>query len=171
MPLAIRDRKILWARSGNRCAFPGCAQELVERGYGQAANIVIGEEAHISARRPSAREGLAQEATIPMTISCYYAQLIAGSSTSSVDPLCQPEVGGTAHKNAAMTNGHHRPFNKNLRDIHSNPARLLFRNRTGKGEKPIMLTLVQHMDCRLIYRNKVASMTRIRLEQPVTLRK
>ena len=34
-----------------------------------------------------------------------------------------------------------------------------------------MLTLVQHMDCRLIYRNKVASMTRIRLEQPVTLRK
>ena len=53
------------------------------------------------------------------------------------DPLCQPEVGGTAHKNAAMTNGHHRPFNKNLRDIHSNPARLLFRNRTGKGMKSL----------------------------------
>ena len=58
MPLAIRDRKILWARSGNRCAFPGCAQELVERGYGQAANIVIGEEAHISARRPSGPRGI-----------------------------------------------------------------------------------------------------------------
>ena len=90
MPLAIRDRKILWAWSGNRCAFPGCAQELVERGYGQAANIVIGEEAHISARRPSAREGLAQEATIPMTISCYYAELITGSSTSS--PTCSPQT-------------------------------------------------------------------------------
>src|SRR6266850_1091012 len=58
MPLAIRDRKILWARSGNRCAFPGCAQELVERGCGQAANIVIGEEAHISARRPSGPRGI-----------------------------------------------------------------------------------------------------------------
>ncbi|PYS20213.1 MAG: hypothetical protein DMG11_30185 [Acidobacteria bacterium] len=38
-------------------------------------------------------------------------------------------------------------------------------------KNPIMLTLVQHMDCRLVYRNKVASMRRIRLEQPVTLRK
>lgn len=44
------DRKRLWVRSGNQCAFPGCRQELVESAIHTAPNgVVLGEEAHIVA--------------------------------------------------------------------------------------------------------------------------
>ena len=41
---------MLWARSGNRCAFPNCAQLLVEDTDSASGGVVIGEEAHIVAR-------------------------------------------------------------------------------------------------------------------------
>jgi hypothetical protein len=50
MPLSIRDRKILWARSGNLCAFPGCTQALVETAAEAGEHVVVGEEAHVQAR-------------------------------------------------------------------------------------------------------------------------
>ena len=47
MAISVRDRKILWTRAGNLCAFPGCRQKLVEDAAGAAPGIVVGEEAHI----------------------------------------------------------------------------------------------------------------------------
>lgn len=47
------DKKILWGRSGNRCAFPECKKELTfEKGIG-----IIGEMAHIVARNKSGPRG------------------------------------------------------------------------------------------------------------------
>lgn len=42
------DRKRLWTRAGNQCAWPACRQEVVEGGVESAPHgLIIGEEAHI----------------------------------------------------------------------------------------------------------------------------
>lgn len=41
--------KILWAKSGNRCAFPGCVQALVAEATTLDGSQVVGEMAHIVA--------------------------------------------------------------------------------------------------------------------------
>jgi hypothetical protein len=42
------DRKRLWARAGNQCAWPACRQEVVEGSVKSAPHgLIIGEEAHI----------------------------------------------------------------------------------------------------------------------------
>jgi len=48
--MKTHDIKILWARSGNICSFPGCEVELVLE---QSASRVIGEEAHIKGEKPT----------------------------------------------------------------------------------------------------------------------
>lgn len=50
MPLSDQDRKKLWGRSGNVCAFPGCGAELARQGLNRA----LGEEAHIKGEKPGA---------------------------------------------------------------------------------------------------------------------
>jgi len=44
MAISSRSRKILWARSGNKCAI--CQVNLIRLG-GQKENVIIGEECHI----------------------------------------------------------------------------------------------------------------------------
>lgn len=46
MAISVRDRKMLWGRAGNRCAFPDCRNELVLP-EDQNDPAIIGEEAHI----------------------------------------------------------------------------------------------------------------------------
>ncbi len=46
---AVPTIKILWAKSGNRCAFPGCSQALVEEATALDGSQVVGEMAHIVA--------------------------------------------------------------------------------------------------------------------------
>ena len=41
--------KILFARSGNRCAFPGCTEQLVEPGTSHDGDSILGQIAHIVA--------------------------------------------------------------------------------------------------------------------------
>lgn len=50
MAISDKTRRILWARSGNRCAL--CRRRLVEDGTGLSSESVVGEEAHIIARSP-----------------------------------------------------------------------------------------------------------------------
>lgn len=45
MPISDRNRKVLWARSGNRCAF--CKKKLVVEKTALDAESVVGEECHI----------------------------------------------------------------------------------------------------------------------------
>lgn len=56
-PMAIqdRDRKILWGRSGNRCAI--CRRELVAVRTSLDREVVIGQEAHIVARSEAGPRG------------------------------------------------------------------------------------------------------------------
>ena len=49
MAITLQNRKILWGRSGNQCAFPECNQELHQM-VGSDGSTVIGEECHIEAR-------------------------------------------------------------------------------------------------------------------------
>jgi hypothetical protein len=53
--IGLPDRKILWARAGNRCAFPDCRQELIRLGV--STSTVVGEEAHIVAKEPEGPRG------------------------------------------------------------------------------------------------------------------
>ena len=49
MSISVKNRKILWGLSGNRCAFPGCNQQLHQT-VGECGNSLIGEECHIEAQ-------------------------------------------------------------------------------------------------------------------------
>jgi hypothetical protein len=73
MGLSQKDRKMLWARSGNRCAFPTCTQLLVETDAEESAGIVIGEEAHIVARE---REGPRGEESIIGSVDAYLNHIL-----------------------------------------------------------------------------------------------
>ncbi|MBC3194055.1 HNH endonuclease [Pseudonocardia sp. C8] len=50
MTISDKDRKVLWARSGNRCAL--CRQPLVAERTATDPEAVVGDEAHIAARSP-----------------------------------------------------------------------------------------------------------------------
>lgn len=50
MSLSDKDRKILWGRSGNRCAL--CRRLLVAQRTSVDEDAVVGDEAHIAARSP-----------------------------------------------------------------------------------------------------------------------
>jgi len=50
--ISRKDIKILWGKSGNRCAFPGCEVELAKEGS-SGKNIVIGVMAHIKGENPN----------------------------------------------------------------------------------------------------------------------
>lgn len=50
MGISDKDRKILWGRSGNRCAM--CRQALVAQRTAADDEAVVGDEAHIAARSP-----------------------------------------------------------------------------------------------------------------------
>lgn len=50
--ISKKDIKILWGKSGNRCAFPGCNVELAKEGS-TGKNMVIGVMAHIKGENPT----------------------------------------------------------------------------------------------------------------------
>ena len=53
MGISVKDRKILWTKAGNQCAFPGCSQLLIISDHEAEAqpDTVIGEEAHIISKK------------------------------------------------------------------------------------------------------------------------
>ena len=57
MAISARDRKILWAKAGNRCSYPGCWLELVLECGGPYTNAVLGEEAHIVSKKAGGPRG------------------------------------------------------------------------------------------------------------------
>ncbi|MFF1612270.1 NB-ARC domain-containing protein [Amycolatopsis sp. NPDC058278] len=50
MAISDKDRKVLWARSGNRCAL--CRRQLVAERTATDREAVVGDEAHIAAQSP-----------------------------------------------------------------------------------------------------------------------
>lgn len=58
MPISDRDLKILWARAAGICCFPGCEQSCIVT-LQTETTPVIGEMAHIIARKPDGPRGLA----------------------------------------------------------------------------------------------------------------
>lgn len=57
MSISVRDRKILWVKSGNQCAFPGCQQVLVTSARDGQTDAVLGDEAHIVSASPGGPRG------------------------------------------------------------------------------------------------------------------
>lgn len=57
MTISARDRKILWAKAGNRCSYPGCWLELVLECGGPDTNAVLGVEAHIVSKKAGGPRG------------------------------------------------------------------------------------------------------------------
>lgn len=63
MAIGVRDRKLLWGRSGNQCAFEGCNRMLVVGADESDRDAVVGQEAHIVGRSPEGPRGHAPDAT------------------------------------------------------------------------------------------------------------
>ncbi|MCB9301003.1 MAG: HNH endonuclease [Lewinellaceae bacterium] len=57
MSISLKTHKMLWGRSGNMCAFPNCKKELVMDESETDDASVIGEEAHIIARKENGPRG------------------------------------------------------------------------------------------------------------------
>lgn len=71
------DRKLLWARSGDECAFPGCTQRLtmLPNGSGESSSrpVVVGQEAHIVAEEDNGPRG---DPSMPVSERNAYPNLI-----------------------------------------------------------------------------------------------
>lgn len=57
MSISLKTHKMIWGRSGNMCAFPGCKKVLVIDETATDDPSVIGEEAHIVAQKPDGPRG------------------------------------------------------------------------------------------------------------------
>ncbi|MFF2618962.1 HNH endonuclease [Kitasatospora sp. NPDC058046] len=76
MAIKDMDRKLLWGRSGNECAFPNCRQRLMDDvGTDPAVRnpVVLGEEAHIVAREDDGPRG---NPSLPLSERNSYTNLI-----------------------------------------------------------------------------------------------
>ena len=58
MGITLKNRKLLWVRSGNKCAFPGCSRDLVLEAEDEiVTETIVSQEAHIVARRSDGPRG------------------------------------------------------------------------------------------------------------------
>lgn len=57
MSISLKTHKLLWGKSGNRCAFKSCRIELVMTEHETGNKAIIGEEAHIVAKNVSGPRG------------------------------------------------------------------------------------------------------------------
>src|SRR6516164_6179347 len=57
MSISLKTHKMLWGRSGNRCALPTCRRTLVEDETETDDPSVVGDEAHIVAREENGPRG------------------------------------------------------------------------------------------------------------------
>ncbi|MFE4357864.1 MULTISPECIES: NACHT domain-containing protein [Streptomycetaceae] len=76
MAIKDPDRKILWGRSGNECAFPDCRQRLTDDVGADPDSrnpVVLGEEAHIVAREDDGPRG---DPGLPLSDRNSYTNLI-----------------------------------------------------------------------------------------------
>jgi hypothetical protein len=58
MSISLKTHKLLWGRSGNRCAFEECRRELIADETETDDESVIGDEAHIVARNIDGPRGI-----------------------------------------------------------------------------------------------------------------
>ena len=60
MGISLKTHKILWGKSGNKCSFPGCRLDLVMDESETDDPSVIGEEAHIVAKKEKGARGISE---------------------------------------------------------------------------------------------------------------
>lgn len=58
MGISLKTRKMLWGRSANRCAMSDCRRVLVEDETETDDPSIVGDEAHIVARREDGPRGI-----------------------------------------------------------------------------------------------------------------
>lgn len=74
MGINLKDRKLLWVRSGNRCAFPSCDRKLVLDAEGDIGqDTIVSQEAHIVSRSLDGPRG---DSPLTETERDYYDNLI-----------------------------------------------------------------------------------------------
>lgn len=57
MTISLSTRKMLWGRSGNKCAFPDCKSELIMEDITINDSTIIGEECHIVGEKLTSPRG------------------------------------------------------------------------------------------------------------------
>jgi hypothetical protein len=105
-----KDRKFLWVRCGNYCAFPACHQKLAHEGS-QGEEVIIGIEAHIKGEKPGAARY--DPNMSDKERNCYKNRiLLCGTHHTEVD---QDEKFYTIEKLLEMKEKHEKWVSQNLR--------------------------------------------------------
>lgn len=60
MSISLKTHKLLWGRSGNKCAFEGCRNDLISDETETDDESIIGDEAHIVARKENGPRGISK---------------------------------------------------------------------------------------------------------------
>ncbi len=58
MSILLKTHKLLWGRSGNKCAIPECRNDLIADETETDDESIIGDEAHIVARNSDGPRGI-----------------------------------------------------------------------------------------------------------------
>lgn len=105
MAIDVRDRKLLWGRAGNRCAFLACLQLLIEDSPGaDDGAAILGREAHIVGQSDS---GPRAKPEMPQADRDCYANLILLCPTHH-DLIDADPIVWTITKLHAMKSDHER---------------------------------------------------------------
>lgn len=110
MGISLKTHKLLWGRSGNKCAFPNCRRALAESETDTDDPAVIGDEAHIIGREAAAPRG---ESDLPIAQRDQYDNLLLLCKIHHKIIDDQPNK-YTVEKLKEMKSGHERWVDENL---------------------------------------------------------
>ena len=60
MSINLKTHKLLWGKSGNKCAFEDCRNDLIADETETDDESIIGDEAHIVARKENGPRGISK---------------------------------------------------------------------------------------------------------------
>jgi hypothetical protein len=138
MPINDKVRKILWGRSGNRCA--ECKQELVLDATQESFESVVGEECHIISARPN---GPRQDPSYPrgeldslenVLLLCriHHKMVDDQQETYTVEILRRMKVNHEIWVNQKLSEKNQTPRPVKIRRIKQNIPTALLRLMSGK---------------------------------------
>ncbi len=137
MPISDKTRKVLWGRSGNRCAI--CRHELVSDATDKDDDSVVGDECHIRSARPNgprhdstyAAEKLDAYVNLMLLCRTHHKMVDDQMDTYTTDILLRMKANHETWVSRRLAD-EHQPQPVRLRRVKENILTVLYRLTTGK---------------------------------------
>jgi hypothetical protein len=139
-------RKVLWARSGNTCAFKGCGQRLELPAQGGSAGSVVGHECHIVAKKDDPRIARAPSTLSEEEATKYVHLIKSRNSLSNLVLMCAThsmeidaiEQGYSVQAVLAMKELHEAKFESlRVRELAASPGD--FESESPSPTRPLLI--------------------------------